>query len=204
MSLSSTFRQPYRWLYSFIYEKNCHIEYSRFLTDPQEDLPPASPVNKQSNSADSWTIIGSDGERFTSGGIQQGIRKASISSAQVQRLLEYVKKHAPHLTLKKIKPGVMKLVRIHEKNHHHKHRLSLKKHNRDQPKKFVHEDNQHDNYWTMKDDKDSEKPKVVPKNKAKGGMLHFDLSDIFNENKDFKTPDAISIKPKKKTKSGNL
>ena len=191
-----------------------------FSLEVDEDLPPASPTHKP-GSHDTWTIIGANGEKFTTSikDIEKGTRKASISSAQVERLLEYVKHNAPHLKLKKVKPGVLKLIRVPENKEPAPHKTETKKHQdkpkkdepkkdepkkdeqkkdepkkgepkkdepkkdepkKDEPKKDEHkEDLHHDNYWTIKEDKPIEEeqaPKTEPK--AKGPMIHFDLSSI--------------------------
>ena len=152
--------------------------------DDGGNFPPASPAHK--SSSDTWTIIGANGEKFTTSikDIESGTRKASITSAQVERLLDYVKHNAPHLKLEKIKPGVLKLVKIKEKKRPAPHKIKLKKEN-DQPKKAKPEKDLHDdNYWTIKENK-YEKVDFEPKHpKAKGPMIHFDLSSIAKEKPD--------------------
>ena len=102
----------------------------------------------------------------------------------MERLLDYVKHNAPHLKLEKIKPGVLKLVKIPEKKRPAPHKIKLKKQN-DEPKKAKPEkDLHHDNYWTIKQNKD-EKVDFEPKHpKAKGPMIHFDLSSIAKDKPD--------------------
>lgn len=180
-----------------------NLKYSGSVLDEDEELPPATPLSTQGDGTDTWTIIGSDGEKFTAGNIQRGTRKASITTAQVQKLLEYVKQNAPHLTLKKIKPGVLKLVRIKEKKQPHHHHLSLRKHNYQELKKIEQKDEQNDNYWTIKDTNENEEVKMKSKKKTNSGLLHFDLSDILKDNEDFK-PSVVSTEVQKKPKSGNL
>ncbi|XP_028401237.1 uncharacterized protein LOC114524282 [Dendronephthya gigantea] len=158
--------------------------------DEGADLPPASPAHGQSANSDTWTIIGANGERFTTSikDIESGTRKASITSAQVERLLDYVKHNAPHLKLEKVKPGVLKLIKIPDKKRPTPHKITLKP-QKDKPKKVEKqkdapektkpkEEIHPDNYWRMKEDK-NEKIDFMPKHpKAKGPMIHFDLSTI--------------------------
>ena len=180
------------------------------------DLPPAAPAHKPSSSGDTWTIIGANGERFTTSikDIESGTRKASISSAQVERLLDYVKHNAPHLKLEKVKPGVLKLIKIPEKKHPAPHKIKLKKLNdqskKVEPKKDLH----HDNYWSIKENKE-EKIDYMPKHpKAKGPMIHFDLSSIAKDKTDLMAkavhvykdgpPPTVAIDHREKPKSGKL
>jgi hypothetical protein len=102
----------------------------------------------------------------------------------VERLLDYVKHNAPHLKLEKVKPGVLKLVKIPEKKRPTPHNIKLKKQN-DKPKKVKPKGDLHDdNYWSIKENKD-EKVDFEPKHpKAKGPMIHFDLSSISKDKPD--------------------
>ncbi|XP_028415758.1 uncharacterized protein LOC114539330 [Dendronephthya gigantea] len=158
--------------------------------DEGADLPPASPAHGQSANSDTWTIIGANGERFTTSikDIESGTRKASITSAQVERLLDYVKHNAPHLKLEKVKPGVLKLIKIPDKKQPTPHKITLKpqkdkpkkvEKQKDKPEKTKPKEEIHpDNYWRLKEDK-NEKIDFMPKHpKAKGPMIHFDLSTI--------------------------
>ena len=175
--------------------------------DQGEDLPPPSPVHKQSSSGDTWTIIGANGEKFTTSikDIESGTRKASITSAQVERLLDYVKHNAPHLKLEKVKPGVLKLIKIPEAKQKEtakaakpqpaappasappaqaQHKIKLKKQNDNSKKIKPKEDLEHDNYWSIKENKE-EKIDFMPKHpNAKGPMIHFDLSNIAKDKPD--------------------
>ena len=180
------------------------------FSDEGEDLPPPSPAHKQSRSSDTWTIIGANGEKFTTSikDIESGTRKASITSAQVERLLDYVKHNAPHLKLEKVKPGVLKLIKIPEAKKKPPakaarpspppapapqpapapapapHKVKLKKQNDKFKKVEPKEDLQHDNYWTIKENKE-EKIDFMPKHpNAKGPMIHFDLSNIAKDKPD--------------------
>lgn len=187
--------------------KYIEIIHSLFL-DEGEDLPPPSPAHKQSGNSDTWTIIGANGEKFTTSikDIESGTRKASITSAQVERLLDYVKHNAPHLKLEKVKPGVLKLIKIPEvkKKPPAKvarpapapalvpvpvpapapHKIKLKKQNDNSKKVKSKEDLQHDNYWTIKEN-EQEKIDFMPKHpNAKGPMIHFDLSNIAKDKPD--------------------
>ena len=175
------------------------------LLDQGEDLPPASPAHKQSRNSDTWTIIGANGEKFTTSikDIESGTRKASITSAQVERLLDYVKQNAPHLKLEKVKPGVLKLIKIPEAKQKETakaakpqpapppaspapapHKIKLKKQNDNSKKSKPKEDLEHDNYWSIKENKE-EKIDFMPKHpNAKGPMIHFDLSNIAKDRPD--------------------
>lgn len=54
----------------------------------------------------------------------------------------------------------------------------MKKHQNEPKNIALEKDIQHDNYWTIKENK-QEKVDLVPKHsKAKGPMIHFDLSSI--------------------------
>lgn len=177
------------------------------ISDQGEDLPPASPAHKQSSSGDTWTIIGANGEKFTTSikDIESGTRKASITSAQVERLLDYVKHNAPHLKLEKVKPGVLKLIKIPEAKQKATakaakpqpapppapappvsapHKIKVKKQNDNSNKIKPKEDLEHDNYWSIKENKE-EKIDFMPKHpNAKGPMIHFDLSNIAKDKPD--------------------
>ena len=102
----------------------------------------------------------------------------------MERLLDYVKHNAPHLKLEKVRPGVLKLIKIPEKKKPVPHHIKLKKQSdqskKVQPKKDVH----HDNYWTIKENKERKMDYETKHPKAKGPMIHFDLSSIEKDKPD--------------------
>lgn len=98
------------------------------------------------------------------------------------------------MKLEKVKPGVLKLIKIPDKKRPTPHQIKLKpqkdkpkevEKEKDKPRKIKpKEDPHHDNYWRIKEDKD-EKIDYMPKHpNAKGPMIHFDLSTIAKDKPD--------------------
>ena len=153
----------------------------------------------------------------------------------MERLLDYVKHNAPHLKLEKVKPGVLKLIKIPEAKKKPPakaarpspppapapqpapapapHKVKLKKQNDKFKKVESKEDLRHDNYWTIKENKE-EKIDFMPKHpNAKGPMIHFDLSNIAKDKPDLMEkavqvykdgPSSNPVTHKTKHKSGKL
>lgn len=172
-----------------IYEKSHSLR--NIPLDVEESFPPASPTHGNTKSDRTWTIIGTDGKRFKTNfkNSESGMRKASITSAQVERLLEYVKQNAPHLKLVKIKPGVLKLVRLSTEQQTHK--ITLKNDEAKSTKAAKDLKNKVElksdrlpqgDYWTIKDH-DKKVNDEKKRKKTKGHMIHFDLTSISRDDK---------------------